>query len=109
VKHSQADKRCCAICGSTKNLSAHHLGGRKHARFFTIPLCDPHHQAVHIVIARARVNLQHTTDKAERARRARMAALVFMWFLDEQIELQDEDTDRKEKQNNQSSTSSDCS
>ncbi len=32
--------RCCAICGSTKDIREHHLGGFHHAPFFTIPLCD---------------------------------------------------------------------
>jgi hypothetical protein len=75
--------RRCAICGSTKEVQEHHLGGRNHAAFFTIPLCRPHHEPVTIAIARARVNMQYTSNLAERARRARMAAYVFLWNLDE--------------------------
>jgi hypothetical protein len=81
--------RRCAICGSTKEIEEHHLGGRKHAGFFTIPLCRHHHQAVTIGIARAGVNMQYTSNIAERAKRARMAAYVFLWYLDEATDLND--------------------
>jgi len=85
VKLRRSQIRCCAICGSTKDLQDHHLGGFHHAPFFTIPLCEPHHQAVHVAIQRAGVDLHYTCVAQERARRARMAAYVFLWFLDEQL------------------------
>jgi hypothetical protein len=75
--------RHCAICGSTKEIQEHHLGGRKHAAYFTIPLCRPHHEAVTIAIARGGINPQRTSNTAERPRRARQAAYVFLWFLEE--------------------------
>jgi len=31
--------------------------------------------------------MQQASDKAERARRARMAAYVFLWFLDDAIKV----------------------
>jgi hypothetical protein len=85
VKLGRKQVRCCAICGSRKNLQEHHLGGFRHTPFFTIPLCEPHHQAVHLAITRAGVNLRYTNNLEERARGARMAAYVFLWFLDEQL------------------------
>jgi len=85
LKVGRPQIRCCAICGSTKNLQEHHLGGFRHAPFFTIPLCETHHQAVHTAITRAGINLEYTNRAEERARHARMAALVFLWFLDEQL------------------------
>jgi hypothetical protein len=81
----QSPRRCCAICGSTKDVEEHHLGGRNHAAYFTIPLCRVHHEAVTIAIARAGVNMQQASDTAERSRRARQAAYVFLWFLDEAV------------------------
>jgi hypothetical protein len=78
--------RRCAICGSTKDVQDHHLGGRKHAAYFTLPLCCFHHEAVTIALARVRINMQYTSDEAERSRRARMAAYIFLWFLDEAIQ-----------------------
>ena len=62
------------------------MGCRNHAAYFTIPLCRSHHEAVTIAIQRAGVNMRFTSDKAERARRARMAAYVFLWFIDEQLQ-----------------------
>jgi hypothetical protein len=78
--------RRCAICGSTKEIEEHHLGGRKHAAYFTIPLCHSHHKAVTIAITRAKVSMQRTSDTAERARRARLATYVFLWFLEEAMQ-----------------------
>jgi hypothetical protein len=76
----------CAICGSTRAVEEHHIGGRNHAAYFTIPLCRPHHTAVTIAIAQARIDSQYTSDMPERARRARQAAYIFLWFLDEAIQ-----------------------
>ncbi len=44
--------RCCAFCGSTKNVEEHHLGGR---------------------------NMRYTSDRSERLRRIVMASTVLMW------------------------------
>jgi hypothetical protein len=79
----------CAICGSWDRVQRHHLGGAAHARFFTIPLCFPHHKRVTIAIQQmgrqsGGVDLmKYTPDIAERARRARLAALLFLWFIEE--------------------------
>ena len=77
--------RCCSICGSRKNLQEHHLGGFQHAPFFTIPLCERRHQAVHLAITRSGISLEYTSVRELRARLARMAGLVFLWFLEEQL------------------------
>jgi hypothetical protein len=62
----------------------HHLGGWHHAAFFTLPLCRMHHDRVSRAIATAAPDLMsYTSDLAERARRARLAAYVFLWLLDE--------------------------
>jgi hypothetical protein len=78
----------CAFCGSTDRVEAHHLGGREHARYYTIPLCGEHHNRVTRAIEQmgrqSGVGLmQHTDDAAERVRRARLAALIFQWFVEE--------------------------
>jgi hypothetical protein len=77
--------RRCAICGATKDIEEHHLGQRNHAPYFTIPLCRPHHLGVTVALAQAGVDPRHTSDVEERGRLARLAALVFLWFLDEQL------------------------
>jgi hypothetical protein len=80
---SRRSRGCCVFCGSRKQLQEHHLGGRNHARHFTITLCREHHEAVTLAITRAGVNMRYTSDKMERSRRARQAAYVFLWFLDD--------------------------
>jgi hypothetical protein len=67
----KCSRRRCFICGSKKDLQEHHLGGRNHARFSTITLCRIHHEPVSILIARAKINPDFTSDMVERARRAR--------------------------------------
>ena len=86
MKASRPRARCCAICGATTEIEEHHLGGRNHAPHFTVPLCRLHHNAVTIAIREAGIDMQFTADSAERARRARLAAYVFLWFVDKQLE-----------------------
>ena len=77
----------CAICGSIKDVQRHHLGCRNHAPYFTIPLCRKHHESVTVLIRMAEKDVErYTSDKAERLRRARLAAYIFLVFLDEQME-----------------------
>ncbi len=72
--------RCCAFCGSTKNVEEHHLGGRNHAAYFTIPLCETHHREVSISMQRADGEMmRYTSDRSERLRRIVMASTVLMW------------------------------
>lgn len=92
MKLTRSRVRCCALCGSTKDLQEHHLGLFQHAPFFTIPLCQSHHQAVSISIVRAGVDPHYTNIAEERARRARMAAYVFLWFIDEQLPVVQQNT-----------------
>ena len=89
-------ERCshCALCGSTEGVQLHHLGGQNHTPFFVIPLCTPHHKRVTIAIQQmgrqmGNIDLmKYTPDPLERARRARLAALVFLWFIDEVLDEQ---------------------
>ena len=79
-------RRCCAICGSTQDLQEHHLGGRNHAPYFTLPLCGSHHRRVTRAIEAAGAHTMfETTDREEKLRRARLAGLVFLWFIDESV------------------------
>lgn len=83
----QSRNLCCAICGSIKDVQRHHLGCRRHAPYFTIPLCRKHHEAVTVLIRMAEPDVErYTSDKAERLRRARLAAYIFLVFLDEQMD-----------------------
>src|SRR6266852_578268 len=94
ISSSRLTQERCAICGSAEDVQKHHLGGRYHAPYFTIPLCFPHHKRVTVAIQQmgrqtGGVDLmKYTSDPAERARRARLAALVFLWFLEEMLETE---------------------
>src|SRR6266566_1050702 len=79
-------KPCCEFCGSTVRLEQHHLFGQNHVPFVTLPLCKPHHEYVTRAIAGIAPNLSiYTSDLQERARRARMHALAYLWSLDEYV------------------------
>ena len=64
----------------------HHIGGRNHAPYYTIPLCYQHHEQVTRAIANAAPNLmEYTNDVEERKRRSRMAAYIFLWHIDDAV------------------------
>lgn len=73
----------CALCGSSKNVEFHHVGGRHHVAWFTVPLCQHHHMRVTAGLHQAGVDMRYTREKRERIRRARQATLVFLWILEE--------------------------
>ena len=74
-------RRWCAICGSTKDIEQHHLGGRNHFPYVTIPLCRWHHVRITIAIQHAGIDMSYTSDRPERVRRALQACLVFQWYV----------------------------
>ena len=89
--------RYCAFCGSTKNIEEHHLGGRKHSPYFTIPLCEPHHQEVSIAIQRAYGEMMRfTSDRTERLRRIVMACSVLMWQACKHLQGPENSSPKKE-------------
>jgi hypothetical protein len=75
----------CAKCGSIHNVELHHIGGRNHVAWITIPLCQKHHVELTIAIRRAGIDMRYTSDKAERLRRARLTIYVCLWFLDDAV------------------------
>src|SRR5580698_7442771 len=60
----------CAICGSERNVEHHHIGGRKHLAWVTVPLCARHHRQLHTLLEQAGIDLRHTSDPVERMIRA---------------------------------------
>lgn len=75
----------CELCGSTDRVQKHHLGGQNHAPYSVMWLCFKHHKRVTNLIRQAggMEVMKYTSDLDERARRARLHALVFLWFVDE--------------------------
>jgi len=73
--------RRCTICGSTVQVEANHLGGRKHLASFTMPFCKPHHERFHVLVRQAGIDLTYTDDPIERIRRALSAIKIAEWML----------------------------
>jgi hypothetical protein len=86
----------CTICGSTKQVEQHHVGGRNHVVWFTIPLCREHHVKLTRYIEVAGVDMRYTPDRRTRLRRARKAICMLLWFLDEEEELTSKEEEKKE-------------
>jgi hypothetical protein len=73
--------RSCTLCGSTEHLEGHHVGGRQHARWFTLPLCRVHHVEITKALSSAGVEMRHTANRIVRVGRAMQALAVFLWRL----------------------------
>ncbi len=85
--------RRCVRCGRTRTVEEHHVGGRNHIAWFTMPCCRECHEKFHVDLGRAGVNLQFTRSVKLRLIRAMQAALVFIWMLLDALkrELQSEE------------------
>jgi hypothetical protein len=81
----------CVICGRRSRVEHHHLGGRRHLAWLTAPLCDIHHRQLHRLLAAAGVDLEYTTDRAERLLRATKAMSIFQCMV---LEALHEETKR---------------
>ena len=75
---------CDVRSAESDDVELHHIGGRNHVAWFTIPLCQRFHVELTTAILRAGVDMRYTRDEEERLRRARQAIYVCLWFLDAQ-------------------------
>ena len=91
-----AQIRHCAKCGSIRPIEWHHVLGRNNdpkflagEQGYIVALCHACHRGrwgIHRAMDQAKVGLQDTTNTAERSLNAWKALLVFLWWLDEQVE-----------------------
>ena len=72
----QQSERCCVLCGSTRQLQNHHVGGRNIE--FTLPLCHPHHKAITVGLKRLKIE---TSRKARERIQAIRATTYLLWML----------------------------
>jgi hypothetical protein len=86
----------CTICESTHHVERHHVGGRNHVVWFTIPLCREHHVKLTRYIEAAGIDMRYTPDRLTRLRRARKAVYMLLWFLEEEEELISQQDQKKE-------------
>jgi hypothetical protein len=94
VKDWKPDGPRCVMCGSAEKVEAHHVGGRKHIPWFTLPFCrKPHHDRITEAIRRAGVDMRFTPNKKIRLVRALMAVTILVWALLEELleEIERED------------------
>ena len=75
----------CVLCGSTRNVQANHLGGRRLLAWFTMPFCGECHLRFHEMVKRAGIDLSYTDNPIERTRRALAAIKIAEWMLLEQL------------------------
>lgn len=66
----------CVICGTSRGVEKNHAGGKNHVAWFRMPLCLLHHRQFHILLVNAGVDLEYTSDKRERLRRAMKAIMI---------------------------------
>jgi hypothetical protein len=71
----------CAICVSSENVERHHVGGRFHIAWFTIPLCLNHHQKITAMLRVSEVDMCFTSDSKQRFIRILQAVLIFLWLV----------------------------
>jgi hypothetical protein len=69
--------RACVICGTKSAVEGHHVGGRNQLAWLTAPLCAVHHTQLHRLLTIAGIDLEYTTNRAERLIRASKAMTIF--------------------------------
>lgn len=82
----------CVICGTDADVERHHVGGRNHVAGFTMPFCREHHAQFHALLRAAGVNLEYTSDRFERVRRALQTFTIAQWVLTEQLKNYGDDS-----------------
>jgi hypothetical protein len=86
VRLSNAKLGQCSVCGKIGPIQLNHVGGKNHLAWFMMPFCSPAcHDRFHTLVRQAGINLEFTTDKVERIRRAQAALLVAHYMLNEQL------------------------
>jgi hypothetical protein len=79
--HGSSKNPACVLCGSTKDVERHHIGGRNHLIWVTAPLCRSHHRQFHLLFDAVSVNLNYTADRRERLIRASKAITIILCML----------------------------
>jgi hypothetical protein len=79
--HGTCKNPACVLCGSTKDVEHHHIGGRNHLAWATIPLCRSHHRQCHLLMENVGVDLDYTPDQLERLIRAAKAITIILCMI----------------------------
>ena len=78
--------RRCNLCGTTDNVTQHHLGGKNFIGWFTIALCERCHEMFHAKQRAAGIDLRYTPNPLKRLVRALRMTFLFAWILLDMLE-----------------------
>jgi hypothetical protein len=76
---------CCVVCGAFEGIEMHHVCGRNHVPWFTVPLCQPHHHHVTRLLREAGVDMRRARTKNERISQAFKAIAVLQFWLSQEL------------------------
>jgi len=78
--------RCCNLCGSTDNITRHHVGGQNFIGWFEMWLCAKCQVIFHARQRAAGIDLRFTPNSKLRLIRALKMAFLFAWMLLDMLE-----------------------
>ena len=80
--------RRCVLCGSTRDVTNHHVGGQNFIGWFTMPLCARCQVVFHARQCAAGIDLRSTPNPLMRLIRALKMTVLFAWILLDMLEKQ---------------------
>jgi len=89
--------RLCNLCGSTHELTRHHVGGQNFIAWFTMWLCTKCQAIFHARQRGAGIDLRFTPNTKLRLIRALKMALLFVWMLLDMLEREIDSDSEKAK------------
>jgi len=90
--------RRCNLCGSTLNITQHHVGGKHFIAWFTMSLCERCQEVFHARQRQAGIDLRSNSNPRKRLVRALKMTFLFMWTLIDIFEKEiDQEIERTEK------------
>jgi hypothetical protein len=78
--------RRCNLCGSTHDVTQHHVGGQNFIAWFTMSLCAKCQDIFHARQRAAGIDLRSTPNPYQRLIRALKMTVLFMWLLLDMLE-----------------------
>lgn len=73
--------RRCVLCGATREVTKHHVGGKNFIAWFTMSLCANCQLIFHARQRAADIDLHPTPNPFKRLIRALKMTVLFMWML----------------------------
>jgi hypothetical protein len=80
--------RRCVLCGSSRDVTKHHVGGQNFIAWFTMSLCARCQEIFHARQRAAGIDLRSTPNPVKRLIRALKMTFLFAWMLLDMLERQ---------------------